>query len=161
MYVPHTKMQKLQIWYAYIKQWWSEIFISFLLCVWSAQICSPRLDLFFNRKVFLYLTSFFYIRSIELITFFILFLNSYFVTMNLVVIFNNNGIAVRWICQILIMLYLPFRIGYPNMVGWHTRTSSGDPISGIRLPAHSRILWLSTIINILLHTPSLINCSCI
>ena len=29
-----------------------KIFISSLLCVWSAQICSPRLDLFFNRKVF-------------------------------------------------------------------------------------------------------------
>ena len=31
---------------------------------------------------------------------------------------------------------------------------------GIHLKAHSRILWLSTIINILLYTPSLINSSC-
>ena len=39
-----------------------KIFISFLLCVWSAQICSPRLDLFFNRKVFSFnLTLFFFI----------------------------------------------------------------------------------------------------
>ena len=29
-----------------------KIFISFLLCVWSAQIYSSRLDQFFNRKVF-------------------------------------------------------------------------------------------------------------
>ena len=88
-----------------------KIFISFLLCVWSAQICSPRLDLFFNRKVFSFnLTSFFIYDPLNSSHFSFLFLNSYFLTMNLVVIFNNNGIAVRWICQILIMLSNgPFR----------------------------------------------------
>ena len=46
------KMQNLQITFAYIKKCWSENFISFLLCVWLAQFCPRRLDLFFNRKVF-------------------------------------------------------------------------------------------------------------
>ena len=46
------KMQNLQIWYVYIEKWWSENFISFLLCAWLAQFCPRRLDLFFNRKVF-------------------------------------------------------------------------------------------------------------
>ena len=80
-----------------------KIFISFLLWVWSAQICSPRLDLFFNRKVFSFnLTSFFFIYDhLKSSHFSFLFLNRYFVTLNLVVIFNNNGIAVRWICQII------------------------------------------------------------
>ena len=55
------KMQKLQIWYGYIKKWWSENFISFLLCVRLSQFCPRRLDLFFNRKVFLFnLPCFFY-----------------------------------------------------------------------------------------------------
>ena len=86
---------------------------------------------FFNRKVFSFnLTSFFYIRSIKLITFFIfifeqLFCNNEFI----IVIFNNNGIAVRWICQILIMLST---VSYwlSKHGGGHTRTSSGDPSSG-------------------------------
>ena len=37
------KMQKLQIWYGYIKKWWSENFISFLLCVWLAQFLPTAL----------------------------------------------------------------------------------------------------------------------
>ena len=73
-----------------------KIFISCLLCVWSAQISSPRLDLFFNRKVFSFnLTSFFIYDPLKSSHFSFLILNSYFVTLNLVVIFNNNGIVVR------------------------------------------------------------------
>ena len=64
-----------------------KIFISFLLCVWSAQISSPRLDLFFNRKVFSFnLTSFFIYDPLKSSHFSFLNLNSYFVTLNLVVI---------------------------------------------------------------------------
>ena len=47
------KMQNLQITFAYIlNNGGQKIFISFLLCVWLAQISSPRLDQFFNQKVF-------------------------------------------------------------------------------------------------------------
>ena len=55
------KMQNPQITFAYIKKWWSENFISFLLCVWLAQFCPRRLDLFFNRKVFSFSTK--YVRA--------------------------------------------------------------------------------------------------
>ena len=130
-----------------------KIVISFLLCVWSAQICSPRLDLFFNRKVFSFnLTSFFIYNPLNSSHFSFLFLNSYFVTMNLVVIFNNNGIAVRWICQILIMLStVSYRLSKHGRVA-HAYVLRGSVLRPIPLYC----TWLSTIINILLYSPSLI-----
>ena len=55
-YYYYTKMQNLQITFAYIKKLLvRNLCISFLLCVWLAQICSPRLSLYFNRKVFFFL----------------------------------------------------------------------------------------------------------
>ena len=70
------KMQNLQIWYVYIlNNGRQNIFISFLLCVWLAQL-SPRLiDLFFNRKVF-YIPKKLSIKNVKIvIIFFILFLS--------------------------------------------------------------------------------------
>ena len=46
------KTQKLQTWYVYIKKWWSENFISFLLCVWLGQFCPRHLDLVFLTERF-------------------------------------------------------------------------------------------------------------
>ena len=86
--MPHKKMQKLQIWYGYIKKWWSENFISFLLCVWLAQFCPRRLDLFFlTERFFLFnLVLFFYIQVEVLCYCFVYLLCNYF---NFVELFCN------------------------------------------------------------------------
>ena len=120
-----------------------KIFISFLLCVWLVQICSPRLDVFFNRKVFSFnLTLFFYKRSIKIITFFIFILYSYSVpniefSCNFLIIME---LGTRWICEIIMLSTVSYRLSQHGGVAnaYVLRDPSSHP------PAHSRILCPST-----------------
>ena len=49
VHIQKSKIYKLRL--HILNNGGQKIFISLLLCVWSAQICSPCLDPFFNRKV--------------------------------------------------------------------------------------------------------------
>ena len=92
-------------------------FLSLFFCAFGW----PRLNLFFKPKDFFFQFNIVFYRQDARQNrhyFSLLFWYSYFVTLNLVVIFNNNGIGyTRSMCELIMLSTVWYSIGYLNMVG--------------------------------------------